>query len=296
MRNSLNAVNRDEDPEMRIATLLIVCALVAAVPAAAKQLIPVDLELLLAVDISGSVDPAEGKLQRAGYVSALSSRPVIAAIRSGVLRRIAIAYVEWADSHRQHMVVGWTLIDSEKSAYAFADKLDSAPISRGRFTSISSMIEYGVPMFDKNEFEGTRRVIDISGDGANNSGLPIIPARDAAIAAGIIINGLPIMNDHPQGFGPQIPNLDLYYENCVIGGPGAFIVVARSFEDFAVAIRKKMILEIADALPLRNIASPLFIPIAGRRYSIAEKRSAPDCSIGERQLDQRLKSMFFLDN
>lgn len=281
---------------MRIAALFVLCALVSAGSATAKQLIPVDLELLLAVDISGSVDPAEGKLQRTGYVDALSSRPVIAAIKSGVLRRIAVAYVEWADSHRQHLVVDWTLIDSEKSAYAFADKLDAAPISRGRFTSISSMIEYGIPMFDNNEFEGTRRVIDISGDGANNSGMPVIPARDAAVAGGIIINGLPIMNDHPQGFGPQISNLDLYYENCVIGGPGAFIVVARNFHDFATAVRKKMIMEIADALPHRHPAPPHFIPVAGRRFSVADKRPIPDCNIGERQLDQRLKNMFFLDN
>lgn len=271
----------------------------------------VDLELLLAVDVSGSVDPAEAKLQRAGYVSALTSKPVINAIKSGYLRRIAVAYVEWADSHRQHVVAGWTLIDGEKSAYAFAERLDAAPAARGRFTSISAAIDYAMPMFEKNGFEGTRRVIDVSGDGANNSGALVVGARDKAIAAGIVINGLPIVNDRPQGFGPQIPNLDLYYRNCVIGGPGAFIVVANDFESFAVAVRKKMILEIAGLTPPRPAR---FIRASERRYTrshYAQRRyvgmvedrgsgmtnkQTPDCEIGERQLDQRLRNMFFLDN
>lgn len=278
---------------------------------------PVDLELLLAVDVSGSVDPAEAKLQRAGYVSALTSKPVINAIKSGYLRKIAVAYVEWADSHRQHLVAGWTLIDGEKSAQAFADRLDAAPAARGRFTSISAAIDFAMPMFESNAFEGTRRVIDISGDGANNSGAVVTGARDEAIAAGIVINGLPIVNDRPQGFGPQIPNLDLYYRNCVIGGPGAFIVVANDFESFAVAVRKKMILEIAGLTPPRRsrfiraaerrfnrAAEGRFIRAAERRYVGMQgnrpgtdgKRQAPDCEIGERQLDQRLRNMFFLDN
>lgn len=270
---------------------------------------PVDLELLLAVDVSGSVDPAEAKLQRAGYVSALTSKPVMNAIKSGYLRRIAVAYVEWADSHRQHVVADWTLIDGEKSAYAFAERLDAAPAARGRFTSISAAIDYAMPMFESNAFEGTRRVIDISGDGANNSGAVVIGARDKAIAAGIVINGLPIVNDRPQGFGPQIPNLDLYYRNCVIGGPGAFIVVANDFGSFAVAVRKKMILEIAGLTPPRaprfiRATERRIIRAAERRYvgmrenrpGMDGKRQAPDCEIGERQLDQRLRNMFFLDN
>lgn len=260
--------------------------------AVADAAVPVDLELVLAVDVSGSVDPTEAKLQRTGYVSALTHKHVLSAIRSGYLGRIAVAYVEWADSHRQSLVVDWTLIDGEKTARAFTEQLDAAPFLRGRFTSISAVIDFALPMFDNNGFEGTRRVIDVSGDGANNSGGLVNAARDAAVRAGVIINGLPIVNERPQRFGPQVANLDLYYRNCVIGGPGAFVVVARDFESFALAVRKKMVLEIAGDVPPRR----LFMPVAEGQFTAKEPRKAPSCDAGERMLDQRLKHFFYLDN
>ena len=254
--------------------------------------LPVDLELLLAVDVSGSVDPGEAKLQRAGYVGALTDKRVVSAIKSGIFGRIAVAYVEWADSHLQSTVLGWTLIDGTESAHGFADRLDEAPIMRGRFTSISALIERALPMFADNGFEGTRRVIDISGDGANNTGNMVTVARDVAVRAGIIINGLPIVNDRQQRFGPQIANLDLYYRNCVIGGRGAFLIVAQDFESFAVAIRKKLILEIAGRQPPVR----LLHRVAQRRPFPAVRAKSPECDIGERQLDRRLRNMYHLDN
>lgn len=254
--------------------------------------LPVDLELVLAVDVSGSVDPREAKLQRAGYVAALSDKRVIGAVKSGIFGRIAVAYVEWADSHLQTKVIGWTLIDSTESAYAFADRLDGAPIMRGRFTSISAMIEHALPMFADNGFEGTRRVVDISGDGANNTGKMVVIARDRAVRDGVIINGLPIVNDNRQSFGPQIADLDLYYRNCVIGGPGAFLIVAADFDSFAIAVRKKLILEIAGRMP----PAPLFHRTSGRRPMPGAGRQAPECDIGEQQLDRRLRKMYHLDN
>ena len=272
--------------------VLTAILLVVGAPDGRAAELPVDLELVLAVDVSGSVDPGEAKLQRAGYVGALTDKRVIGAIRSGIFGRIAVAYVEWADSHLQATVTDWTLIDSKESAYAFADRLDQAPIRRGRFTSISALIEYSLPMFENNGFEGTRRVIDISGDGANNTGKPVMLARDNAVAAGVIINGLPIVNDNRQSFGPQIANLDLYYRDCVIGGPGAFLIVADDFESFAVAVRKKLILEIAGRMP----SMPLLHRAAGKRLKPRAPRKAPDCYIGELQLDRRLRNMYHLDN
>lgn len=274
------------------AALVGMLLLAAVTPQHARADVPVDLELVLGVDVSGSVDPAEGKLQRAGYVSAFSHKAVISAVRSGFLRRIAVTYVEWADSHRQRTVLPWTLIEGEASALAFADKLEQAPIMRGRFTSISALIGYAMPLFENNGFEGTRRVIDISGDGANNSGELVTLARNTAVAAGVIINGLPIVNDRPQQFGPQVPDLDLYYEHCVIGGPGSFFVVAKDFESFAVAVRKKMILEIAGRMPSLR----LLRRTSSGRWTTRNQRKAPECDIGERQLDQRLRNMMFLDN
>lgn len=212
----------------------------------AKQ--PVDLELMLAVDISGSIDPDEAKLQREGYVDAFADPQVIKAILSGPYGRIAVAYFEWAGTGWQHMVVGWTAIDSATSAHAFSARLAASPVDSGPWTSISGAIDYAVPLFGTT-FSGTRRVIDISGDGPNNTGRLAPQARDDAVRKRITINGLPIMNERYDLARAPMPNLDLYYQHCVIGGPGAFIVVARSFAAFAEAIRRKLILEIADRSP-----------------------------------------------
>ncbi len=238
-------------------------------PAASE---PVDLELVLAVDVSGSVDPEEARLQRDGYVAALSDPDVIRAIRQGMLGRIAVTYVEWAGAETAYTVVEWGLIKDDESARDFANKIANAPLQTALWTSISNAIEYALPRFKNNGFEGTRRVIDISGDGPNNQGGLVTQRRDLAVAAGITINGLPIVNDRASPFGwPALPNLDLYYANCVIGGPGAFYVVANSFKDFARAVRKKLILEIAKGSP-------------HERLFRAAARTPPPCDIGERRV------------
>lgn len=223
--------------------LALLALLLTATPAAA---LPVDLELVLAVDVSRSIDPDEARLQREGYVRALTDDRVIQAIRSGVHGRIALCYVEWAAASLQFTVIGWTLIQDQASAQAFAGKLAEAPMQSHSRTSISGAIDYSMQLFGKNGFEGERLVIDISGDGRNNDGRQAHFARNEAVARGITINGLPIINDRPTFGFPPDSNLDVYYETDVIGGPGAFMVVARSFEQFGEAILSKLIREIAE--------------------------------------------------
>ena len=235
-------------PTSSIFRALALGAVLAAAgqPATPKAAEPVDLELVLAIDVSRSVDHEEARLQRQGYIAAFVDPRVIGAIRSGFLGRIAVAYFEWAGFGHNKIIVDWTVIEDEAGARAFAAKLAKVPIESARRTSISGAIDFAVPLFTANEFAGGRWVIDISGDGANNLGRLVTAARDAAVAAGITINGLPIVNDRPSIFGwPSLPDLDLYYVNCVIGGPGAFIVVAEGINDFASAILRKLILEIA---------------------------------------------------
>ncbi len=233
-------------------------ALIVAMPAAAQEEIPVDLELVLAVDVSGSIDEEEARLQRRGYVSALAHPQVIEAIESGPVGQIAIAYFEWANFQFQRMVVDWTLVSDKASADALAGAVAEAPIISASWTSLSGAIDYGAALFDGNGYEGLRRVIDVSGDGYNNSGRPVEIARDAAVAAGITINGLPIINQRPNPWGsPPAADLDLYFQERVIGGPGAFIIVAHDFTDFARAVLAKLILEIAggeDPEPARRLA------------------------------------------
>ena len=270
-----------------VAAFLTVIATVAIdTPRAAES---VDLELILAVDVSGSIDEEEAQLQRQGYADALSDPLVIAAVKSGMLGRMALTYVEWAALGHYRAVVDWSLIDGRESAEEFVRRLITMPVVTARRTSISSAIEFSLPMFDANEFDGMRRVIDISGDGANNYGRFVNEARDEAVAAGITINGLPIVNDRPSRFGwRSIPNLDLYYEHCVVGGPGAFIVVAESFQAFATAVRRKLILEIADA-SLGGRSSARFQEDSATAGSGASDlhliagREIPACDVGEQR-------------
>lgn len=214
----------------------------AAAPAAA---VPVDLELVLAVDVSRSVDPDEARLQRQGYVQAFSDMRVIRAIQSGEHGQIAVIYVEWAAASLQFTVIDWTLIKDAASSRAFAGRLSEMPIQSHSRTSISGAIDYSVRLFN-NGFEGERQVIDISGDGRNNEGRPAHLARNDAVARGIVINGLPIVNDRPTFGFPSDANLDAYYESDVIGGPGSFMIVAHGFEAFAEAVLTKLIREIAE--------------------------------------------------
>jgi hypothetical protein len=229
---------------------LVLAGLALTAERAAAQAVPVDLELVLAVDISGSVDEVEARLQREGYIAALRHPDVIEAIRNGMLGRVALAYVEWAGDHYQRTMLDWTVIEDAAGAHAFADALAETPLTTAHWTSLSAAIDYAVPLFDANGIEGLRRVIDISGDGYNNRGRPVQLARDEAVAAGITINGLPIVNDRPNPWGGRPPaNLDRYYEELVIGGPGAFIVVAEDYTAFAAAILSKLLLEIAGERP-----------------------------------------------
>jgi hypothetical protein len=247
---------------MRLADLSARVALVAGLigahhtPATAQGL-EVDLELVLAVDISGSVDEVEAQLQREGYIAALRHPHVIEAIQGGMFRRVAVTYVEWAGDHYQRTMLDWTLIEDAAGAHGFADALAETPLMTAHWTSLSGAIDYAATLFEHNGFEGFRRVIDVSGDGYNNRGRSVELARDEAVAAGITINGLPIVNDRPNPWGGSPPrDLDLYYEQRVIGGPGAFIVVAEDYTSFASAILSKLLLEIAaDQPPPRSLAA-----------------------------------------
>jgi hypothetical protein len=204
----------------------------------------VDLALVLAVDISYSMDEDEQKLQRQGYVDAMRSREVLEAISKGPIGRIAVTYVEWAGQRSQDVIVPWTVVEGPESADAFVEKLSAAPIRRAFRTSISGGIDFSAALFPNSGMKAIRRVIDVSGDGPNNEGRAVTDARDEAIAQGITINGLPILLKRP-GYA-DITDLDTYYRNCVIGGVGAFMVQVRDVNQFADVIRTKIVTEIAD--------------------------------------------------
>ena len=213
----------------RTGLFVLLLGIALARPAAAAE-ITVDLELVLAVDISGSVDPTEANQQRTGYIEAITHPSVLQAIAASRTGKIAVTYLEWAGADTQRIVIPWRLIDGVASAQAFAALLAEAPMQSGRWTSISAAIDTAVPLFKGNGFAGDRLVIDVSGDGTNNNGRPIRDARDAAVNAGIVINGLPIANDRPQPFGMATPmdiGLDRYYAENVIGGPGSFTIRPR---------------------------------------------------------------------
>ncbi len=239
---------------------------------AADGTVAVDLELVLAVDVSRSMDYDEQRLQRDGYAQAFRHPDVISAIGSGALGRIAVTYIEWAGPRYQTIVVPWTIIGGHADALAFSDRLAAAPITREFGTSISGGLTYAAGLFDNSGARGDRRTIDVSGDGPNNMGQPVVPVREAVVARGITINGLPILLKQGGGYGGfNIPNLDIYYEDCVIGGPGAFMITVADLKGFAEAVRRKLVLEIA-------AAAPRLVPAA------AMLRPPPriDCLIGEK--------------
>jgi hypothetical protein len=209
---------------------------------------PVDVLLVLAVDVSRSVDEDEARLQREGYRNAVSDPAVIEAIRGGMIGAVGLAYVEWAGAEYQRLVLPWTRIAAAADAQAWSDRLGEAPRASLSWTSISGALDFSLKVLNDAPFDATRRVIDVSGDGVNNSGGPVELARDRVVAEGITINGLPIVNDRPTfGRMPPVP-LDEYYRENVIGGPGAFVVVAEDFQSFGNAVKRKLIREIA-ALP-----------------------------------------------
>lgn len=231
---------------------------------------PVDVELVLAVDVSGSMDPEEHTLQRQGYVAALRSEAFRRAVRSGAFGRIAIAYVEWAGIGRQAVVLPWVELAGDADIDRVAGHLAEAPVAPIRGTSLSSILDFAGSYFDGNGFEGLRQVIDVSGDGPNNMGGPVDDARDRVVERGITINGLPIMIRPSLRGSSTTPSLDEYFTACVIGGPGAFVLPVRDIETMAEAIRRKLVLEIAAA------------PVPAGRVIPAQAGPPVDCRIGER--------------
>ena len=228
----------------------VLTALLFGGSAPAQDKKEVDLALALAVDISGSIDPDEARLQRDGYVQAFRDRAIVRAILGGPAGRIAVTYYEWSDAWMQKLLVDWTLLDSEAAIEAFARRLSNAPISIARRTSISGAIRYAIPLFGRSPYDPNRKVLDISGDGSNNDGGLVTEMRHEALKERIVINGLPIMNDRPNPFGfPNETDLDRYYLHCVTGGPRSFVEVAKNFEDFPRAVRKKLLQEVADRGP-----------------------------------------------
>ncbi len=209
----------------------------------------VDLLLVLAADVSRSVDYAKHRLQREGYAAAISDKRVLDAISSGHHRRIAVCYVEWSGVSAQRLLIDWMVIDGPDSARKFGDSLIELPRSFAERTSISGAIDFAMTLFDQAPFKAERRTIDISGDGTNNSGRDVATARDDAVAKGVTINGLVILSERPLAWNPEHTNppggLEKYYRDNVIGGPGSFVVVAENFSSFGQAIVKKLVAEIA---------------------------------------------------
>ncbi len=259
---------------MRRTSLACLAALLLAAGGAAAQDEegpgqPVDAEIVLAVDASRSMDINEFAVQRDGYLAALRHPDLIRAITAGRLGRVAITYFEWSGEVRDGALVPWRIIATPEDAAALAGEIASMPMARGRGTSISRAIAFASVLIDDGSVDGARQVIDISGDGANNAGPPVTGARDDAVARGITVNGLPVMTAP----GGAMDELDRYYEECVIGGIGAFVMVAHGWEDFEATIRRKLILEISGLEPEAKIVPAQYQPM--------------DCLIGEKQFRWR---------
>jgi Protein of unknown function (DUF1194) len=237
--------------------------------------VAVDVELVLAVDVSYSMDPDEQALQREGYITGITSREFMQALQQGMNGKVAVTYFEWAGPTDQKIIMPWRLIDGPQTAAAVAKEIADAPYRRAARTSISGALNFAKPLFDASGYRGIRRVVDVSGDGTNNSGERLVPVRDDLIAAGMTINGLPIMLKRPTPGSMDIEDLDVYYEDCVIGGPAAFVVPIRERNQFKEATRTKLVLEIAG----RTLA-PRVIPAAASAPRIS-------CTIGERMWRER---------
>ena len=237
--------------------------------------VAVDVELVIAVDVSYSMDPEEQALQREGYIQALTSREFLSALREGANGKIAITYYEWAGANDQKIVMPWRLIDGPEAADAVAAEIARAPYRRASRTSISGALKFAKPLFDNSGYRGLRRVIDVSGDGANNAGDLIVPTRDDVLGAGITINGLPIMLNRPNFGSVDISELDICYEDCVTGGPGSFVIPIRERAEFVKATRTKLVLEIASREPEARV-----IPASADKPRIS-------CTIGEKMWQDR---------
>lgn len=237
--------------------------------------ITVDVELVLAVDVSYSMDIEELTVQREGYAQAIVSKEFLQALKAGPTGKVAVTYFEWAASTDQKVIIPWRIIDGPESADAVAAEILKTPVRRASRTSISGAINFAMPLFEQNQYHGIRRVIDISGDGPNNNGMPVTVARDAALEKGIVINGLPIMVKEPSYSTMDIENLDYYYEDCVIGGAGSFVVPIKNREKFREAIHTKLVMEVAGRVP-----EPRLVPAAGKEPRVS-------CLIGEKIWQER---------
>ncbi len=238
---------------LRFLLAFVALAALAGTAPPARSAEQVDLLLVLAADVSRSVDHLKHRLQREGYAAAISDKRVLDAIASGRHRRIAVCYVEWSGVTAQRLLIDWMVIDGPDSARKFGDSLVELPRSFAERTSISGAIDFAMTLFDQAPFKAERRTIDISGDGTNNSGRDVTAARDDALAKGVTINGLVILSERPLAWNPEHTNppggLENYYRQNVIGGPGSFVVVAENFNSFGQAIVKKLVAEIALAPP-----------------------------------------------
>jgi hypothetical protein len=236
----------------------------------------VDVELVLAVDASYSMNTDELAIQQEGYAQAIVSKEFLQALKSGPRGKLAVTLFEWSASNYQKIVIPWQVIDGPESAAAVAAEMMKLPARRHSRTSISGAINFAIPLFDENPYRGSRRVIDISGNGPNNSGEPVVRARDVALARGIVINGLTMMLKEPAHAKTRddIENLDVYYEDCVIGGPDAFVMTVTDGEKFKEAIRTKLVFEVSGLAPERPHGSP------------AENRKSVSCLIGEEMVER----------
>ena len=238
----------------------------------------VDVQLILAVDVSRSMSPRELEIQRRGYAEALVSDDVIKAIQGGLLGRVAIQYIEWAGDYSQRVIVDWTLVENRDQASNIADRLVAKFDDSLRRTSISSALDYARSSFAANAFTSPRRVIDISGDGPNNAGAPVLEARARALEDGIVINGLPLMTKDGFYSRYNLDDLDEYYRQCVIGGPASFVVPVLDWEQFPTAVRYKLVQELA-IVPTSSI-------VRNASFHIP-KSAAYDCLIGEKMWRRR---------
>jgi len=264
----------------RLAFSALALTLPAAVASSAPAADNVDIALVIVTDVSYSVDDNEAQFQRQGAVAAFRNPEVVKAIQSGPLGRIAVAYLDFASYGAGRIVANWQVVHDKASADVFADALAVSPRTNGVQTSISNGIEMAMDLLDKVPYRATKRVIDVSGDGPNNDGRRVDQVREDAVAKGITINGLPIQTEADKTDFYYIPDLDKYYRGCVIGGPTAFIQVAKGFEDLERAIRRKLILEISQAAP---DGEPRLVKVAAaggpsHEHYVFER----GCDIGER--------------
>jgi len=265
--------------------LLSGCAALAlalgTAPASSAE--PVDIELVLAVDVSLSMSPEELEIQRHGYAAALTHNLVLKAIADGAYGKIAVTYVEWAGSNWQRVIVPWTAIANRADAERVVEQLNAHPPDSARRTSISGALEFGSDLFAESSFQGVKRVIDISGDGPNNQGAPVNLARDIVVSQGITINGLPLMTRGGFTGAYDVNDLDRYYSDCVIGGPGAFMIPVNDWTQFPEAIRRKLVLELA------GVASPQWAAdeAAHPPVVLAQDKPVADCQVGEKMWRDR---------